>query len=318
VGIVVGTTALNGPVLEGLRRSNSGLISDKRALESDVRALQADVDTADDLVRARSGALLGGALDGQRVLLVRAPGADGGTVQQIGTAITDAGGAVTGSLALEPALVEPGGSQLVEDLVASVLPAGVELPEDTAVGRAGAVLAAALLVPPGESALARDDAQQIVSAFEEAGLVDLSDAEEPPAAATVAVLVAGPAPTEPPTEPAAEPAAERAEALQGLLELSTELDARSAGLVLAGPAEAAVEGGLVRELRADAARDALVSTVDNADRAVGQVAVALALREQAEGGVGRYGSGQGASAPLPPQTSSGEPDTAEAEQQPAG
>ncbi|MDQ3502978.1 MAG: copper transporter, partial [Actinomycetota bacterium] len=34
VGIVVGTTALNGPVLNGLRDRNAGLIGEKRALES--------------------------------------------------------------------------------------------------------------------------------------------------------------------------------------------------------------------------------------------------------------------------------------------
>ena len=288
----MGTAALNGPVLDGLRSSNAGLISDKRALESDVRLLQADVDTADDLVRAMSDELVGGRLSGQRVLVVLAPGADSRTAQQIATAVDDAGGAVTGRLQLQPALFDPESTQLVEDLVASVLPAGVELPGDSAVARAGAVLSAALLVAPGADPVDRDDAQAVVSAFAEVDLVGLDDAGETPAAATLAVLVAAPAPVEPLDD-------EGTAAIEGLLELSGQLHARSSGVVVAGPSEAAVEGGLVRELRSAGALDAMISSVDNADRAVGQVAVVLALREQADGGSGRYGGGQGASAPVP-------------------
>ena len=89
------------------------------------------------------------------------------------------------------------------------------------------------------------------------------------------------------------------DALDGLLDVASELDTRSAGLVVAGPAESAVDGGLVRALRADSARDAVISSVDNADRAVGQVATVLALREQSDGGAGRYGGAQGASSPVP-------------------
>jgi hypothetical protein len=305
----VGTAALNGPVLEGLRRSNAGLISDKRALESDVRGLQADVDTADDLVRALSDELVGGRLTGQRVLLVTAPGAEARITDQVATTVVDAGGAVSGRLSLQPELFEPSSTQLLEDVVATVIPPGVRLPDGSAVGRAGAVLSAALLVQPGESPVDRDAAQQVVSAFQEAGLVDLADAGEDPATGTVAVLLAAPAPAEPLDD-------DGRSALDGLLDVAAELHSRSAGLVVAGPADAALEGGLVRALRSDAARDSLVSSVDNADRAVGQVAVVLALREQVQGGSGRYGGNQGASSPVP----TGAPETPaqpEPEPQPA-
>jgi hypothetical protein len=287
----VGTAALNGPVLQGLRERNSGLIGDKRALESDVRELQADVETADDLVRSMSADLIGGRLSGQRVLLVSAPGADGRLADQVSTAVTDAGAVVSGRLRLQPELLDPASTQLVEDLVASVLPAGVPLPEESTVARAGAVLSSALLVRPGADAVNRDAAQQVVSGFTEAGLVELSDAGDEPATGTIAVLLAAPAPSDPVDDAGA--------ALDGLLAVAGELRARSAGVVVAGPSESAVEGGLVREVRSDSARDAVLSSVDNADRAVGQVAVVLALREQLDGGVGRYGSAQGASAPAP-------------------
>jgi hypothetical protein len=108
------------------------------------------------------------------------------------------------------------------------------------------------------------------------------------------VVLAGPAPDE---EEQADQT--RQSELEGSLALARELDGRSGGAVVAGPSESTLEGGLVRALRADSSLDAAVSTVDNVDRALGQVAVVRALREQLEGGVGRYGGGAGASAPVP-------------------
>jgi hypothetical protein len=315
VGIVVGTAALNGPVLDGLRDRNAGLISDKRALEGDVRGLQSDVETADDLVRTLSTDLVGGRLSGQRVLLVTAPGTEGRQAEQLTTVIEAAGGSVTGRLALQPALLDPGATQLLEDLVATVLPAGVQLPTGSAVGRAGAVLSSALLTRQGGSAVDRESAQQVVSAFAEAGLTELADAAETPAAATLAVLLTGPAPSEALDD-------EGKAALEALLDVAEQMQSRSNGLVVAGPSTSADEGGLVRALRADSGRDNVISSVDNVDRAVGQVAVVLALREQAQGGAGRYGGGQGASAPVPtgspdPESSQPEPEP-EPEPQPEG
>lgn len=295
VGIVLGTTALNGPVLDGLRRSNTGLISDKRALESDLRDLQGDVDTADDFTRLLAGDLVGGELDGQGVLLVLAPGADGQAAEQLAGMLDGAGAQVTGRLALQPALFDPDSRQLVDDLVAQVVPAGVDLPEDGAVARAAAELSAALLVRPSEDPIERDAAQQVVSAFEEADLVQLSDAGEQLVPATTAVLLAGPVAED--LEPEAQEA--RQDELDGQLAVVRELDARSGGAVVAGPREATADGGLVRAVRADGELDAAVSTVDNLSRAVGQVAVARALAEQLQGGVGRYGGTTGASAPVP-------------------
>jgi hypothetical protein len=301
VGIVVGTTALNGPVLEGLRERNAGLISEKRGLESDVRALEAEVDTADALVRELGRDLVGGELDGARVLLVVEPGVEGRVLDQLAAVVDEAGGSVTGRLQLQPALLEPASSQLVEDLAAQVLPAGVQLPAGSALARAGSLLGAALLDRPGTVGVDADSAQQVVSAFGEAGLVELQGVEGAPPQAGLAVLVAAAAPAE--QDPA------RRAALDGLVSLAAELRARAEGLVLAGSAEANVEGGLVRAVRNDAGVDSLVSTVDNADRAVGQVAVVLALVEQAAGGSGRYGGGQGATGPVPvPQAAEEQPE----------
>ena len=294
VGIVLGTTALNGPVLDGLRDSNSGLISEKRALESDVRDLEGDVDTADDFARALSPDLVGGRLDTQSVLLVLGPDADPQVADQLATMITDAGARVTARVALQEPLVDPEQRQLVDDLVAQVVPAGLQLPDSTA-GRAAAELAAALLVAPDQEALPRDSAQQIVSAFEEAGLISVTEEQEQLVPATAAVLVSG----EPASGGDDEPDEAAQAQIEALLTIAGELDARSGGAVVAGPAASTAAGGLVRALRADSTLDAEVSTVDNAHRAVGQVAVVRALAEQLQGGSGRYGGTGSAEAPVP-------------------
>jgi hypothetical protein len=299
VGIVLGTTALNGPVLDGLRDSNSGLISDKRALQSDVDELTGELDTSDAAARLLAGDLVGGRLDGQGVLLVLLPDADRQTADQLTRFLTDAGAVVTGRLAVQPALLDPEQSQLVDDLVAQVVPAGVELPEGPSVARAAAELAAALLVRPGDDALERDAAQQVLSAFEEAGLVELTDEGDQLVPATAAVVLAGPAPDPDEQQQQQEQQQLRQAQLEGLLALARELDGRSGGAVVAGPPEASLEGGLVRAVRADSDLSAVVSSVDNVNRAVGQVAVVRALSEQLQGGAGSYGGTSGASAPVP-------------------
>lgn len=289
VGIVVGTTALNGPVLDGLRDRNAGLIGEKRALQGDVRDLQADVDTADDFARTLAGDVLDGRLAGQRVLLVTTPGADGSLPDELRTTLADAGATVTGRLALQETLLDPSQRQLVDDLVASVVPAGVELPEGSAVERAAAELGAVLL-SEGEQ-VDRSAAREVVSAFEEAGLVDLADEPQDLTAASLVVVLAA--------RVSEEPDEDRAEQVESLVDVVGQLSARSSGAVVAGPTESLLDGGLLRAVRGDDALATDVSTVDNVDRAVGQVAVVLALREQLQGGAGRYGSGQGAQAPIP-------------------
>ena len=73
------------------------------------------------------------------------------------------------------------------------------------------------------------------------------------------------------------------------------VDARGAGAVLAGRPGAAAGNGPVAVVRADAALSSGLSTVDNLDREAGRITTILAVREQLDGGAGRYGTGPGAS-----------------------
>lgn len=292
-GIVIGTTALNGPVVDGLRGKNAGLVGDRAALQGTVSGLQSELDTSDRLLTAALPQLVGGSLTGQKVALLTAPGSDAATADALVAAVQKAGGAVTSRVALQPKLVDPASTQLVEDLVASVVPAGTTLPTGSTPARAGSVLGSALLTRAGGKAVDADAARSVLSAFQEAGLLTVVSGAGR-VDASLALLVAAP-----PAGAAQDDA--DGKAVDALLTLAGGLRDRSSGLVVAGVPATATGNGLIRALRRDAARSHSVSSVDDADRAAGQVAVVLALKEQLGGGAGQYGGAPGSTAPAPAQ-----------------
>jgi hypothetical protein len=294
VGIVVGTAALNGPIQDGLRNSINRLTNDKRSLETNVEQLRGQVSASDEFATRVGPQLVARSLADQRVLLVTTPETPGDLAERLRPLLADAGATVTGSLEVRGALGDPEQRQLLEDLVAQVLPAGVKLPEGEPVERATAVLAAALVTGPEVKAVDEGEAQAVLSAFEEADLVSFRaepGAENGLTPATVVLVLAPPGPGK-------ESPAEQ-ERLGAMLALADTFDDRSRGLVVAGPAPSALEGGLVRAVRGRSTLTADVSSVDNADRGIGRVSAVLALAEQVRGRAGQYGAGPGSSDPLP-------------------
>ena len=77
------------------------------------------------------------------------------------------------------------------------------------------------------------------------------------------------------------------------------LDRDAIGAVVAGPASAAANGGLIDVVRNDKTLQSSVSTVDGVDTPSGVIATIFAAAEQASGRAGSYGVGSGAGAPLP-------------------
>ena len=294
VGIVLGTAALNGPIQANLNDNLSRVTSEKRGLEGDVSQLREQLGAADAFAASVAPRLVRGSLEDERVLLVTTPQAPADLVERLTPLLEQAGARVSGTLQLLPALSDPGQRALVEDLVAQVVPAGVELPDTGAVERATTELAAALTRTAEGEGVEPEEAQAVVSAFTEADLVEFTSPDETLQPATLAVVLTGPAP-----ERLAPP--EQVQQL-AVVALAGALDGRSAGAVLAGPAGSAGDRGTVRALRSEQTRAREVSTVDNADRGTGLVTLVLALAEQRRGGVGQYGTGEGASTapPAPP------------------
>lgn len=295
VGIVLGTAALSGPIQTSLGNDLSRVTSEKRGLEGDVSDLRAQVGAADAFASSVAPQLVRAALEDERVLVVTTPQTPPDLAERLAPLLEQAGAQVSGTLRLLPSLSDPDQRALVEDLVAQVVPAGVELPDTGAVDRATTELAAALLRPAEGDGVEPEEAQAVVSAFSEAELVEFTSPDETLRPATLAVVLDGPAP-----ERLAPP--EQGQQ-QAVVALAGALDARSAGAVLAGPTGSADDRGALQVLRADEALALEVSSVDNADRGTGLVTLVLALAEQRRGGAGQYGTGKGASTapPSPPR-----------------
>lgn len=297
VGIVVGTTALNGYVVDSLRAANKKVIHDKRGLEGQVRDLRTQVSRRDQFADTVAPEVVAGQLSGERVLLVTTPGASDQLVKALSTLVTQAGGATTGQLTLRDDLLDPTKSQVVDDVVASVAPAGISLPEGTAGDRAAVELAAAAVSSPASPRLPEDAAAKILGGFTGADLVsvrppDGSKSGSPLAPATLVLFVSGGADGH-----AADDVTKQRQ--RAVLTLARAMDLRSSGVVVVGPESAAGTGGLLEALRHDGGLSDRVSSVDTADTSYGVVSAILALHEQATGRSGRYGQGPGSQAAAP-------------------
>ncbi|MBN1094572.1 copper transporter [Blastococcus sp. TML/M2B] len=290
LGIVVGTTQLNGPILDRLETQVDSLEQDKRSLEDQTRELQGSLDTSDEFESALAPALVDGALAGSSVLLVVAsPEVETGDVEEVSALITQAGGTVSGQISLTPAYTDPSTESSLRSYVTGAgLPAGVTLPDGDDAGRlVGSLLAQVLMIPSGGTA---PDTAATASVL--AGLPALevltTDSDSVSPANFALVLTAGEF-----------TGAQAAERNQTLVELVTAFDSAGSGAVVAGDAASARDNGLIGTIREDPTVSAAVSTVDNLGSPAGQISTVLALRAEGEGTSGAYGTGEDTQ-PVPP------------------
>jgi hypothetical protein len=296
LGIVVGHDRAQRPVLRGLRGRNAGLISEKRAPSSprsragdrrrDRRRLRpAAVPptwSADGSTARASCWCSPGRLDRQTVTSWRPP-------------CHARPAPWHGRLVVQPTAAGPGSAQLVDDLVAQVVP-GRRRAARGAAGRPGRRRAGASLLvrpsrtrstatPPSRSCRPSRRPAWSSSPTRATGIVP----------ATTAVLLTGPAPA-PDDE-------QDDEARQSEIEGRAGPRPRARRPQRRAPSSPARRVDPRGRGRAGAARRQRARrrgvAVDNVDRTVGQVAVVRALVEQLEGGAGRYGGAAGASSPVP-------------------
>jgi hypothetical protein len=291
LGIVIGTTALNEPILADIENQVTQLEQDKRALEDRTQLLQTQVDTAEAFEQAVAPALVDGTLTGQSVLLVStnenvAPE----IVEQLTALIAEAEGTVSGAISLRPEYTDPStASGLQSYVTGSGLPTGVQLPETDDAGQLVAGLMAQVFMKPAGGGAA-PDAGAVSSVL--AGLTALDvlsqDSDTVAPADYAVVLTAG-----------AFTGDDAAERNSTLVELVSALDSAGSGAVVAGDAASAGGNGLVGAIRADPSLSAAISTVDNVDMVAGRISTVLALGRESEGTSGKYGTGEDTQ-PVPP------------------
>jgi len=299
IGIVLGSTELRGNTLELLQSSSNSLKNQLNAVSAQRDGYQAQASAADQYLQAAEPRLLAGLLDGDRVVIVTEPGAPGSVVDGIKRAAAAAGATVTGQVALQPKFNDLSGATqsslgTINTSIASTDATVLTEASDPRTGyqqQAAQLIATAILdKTAGDGGLTTAGAQTLLSAYAQGGYLSVSGT--PTDRATIAVIVTPQAaPSDGPNDPAN----------RVLLAVAQEFAVASAAtLVAGGTTESAQAGSAISVLRSSSV-SGQVSSVDNADSALGQISVAEALAVQVKGGKpNSYGiSGASAVSPLP-------------------
>ncbi|MFE1103201.1 copper transporter [Nocardiopsis alba] len=308
VGLVLGTTMLQDPLLNTLQSETADLRGQSEELRAERDSADRLNEGADRLADAAGDDVLEDRLRDVGLVVVGAPGADEDMVASLEERAEAAGANVQGRVSLEDAFVDDGGATFVDELALQVS----LTPEDLTGGpydKAGVELGRALAVGLDEETEAPEEgasdgpreedteesagpsdedgskgAEAVLAAFEEGGLISVRGN---PARSADALLVVA---------PAGAPEGESEAANTLLTGFTTALSETVGPTVLAGGTEAAGEGGLIARALAE---EAPYSTVDVAGRPTGDVVTVLALAGALEGTRGAYGIGEGVSGFLP-------------------
>jgi hypothetical protein len=285
VGIVVGTTALNGPVTTDLRKQVDTLKGQRSDLSQQVKTLTSQVDNAGQFASTFGSQLVAGTLKGKSVLLVGLPGAPTGMQDGIAAQISAAGAQISGRLQLAHDYVDQSGaSNIISLATGSAHPIAWTGPETSDARLLGASLLAFILLGKGQPT----DLKTVLSGFSALHMIT-SDPKGVESAKTVVVVGNG-------------TLAKGSYAGQAELDLVSALQTGGGETVVAGDSGSATAGGIVALIR-DGSAKATVSTIDNADSPFGQVSTVLALAEADASRVGHYGTAAGADALFPSPSS---------------
>jgi hypothetical protein len=316
VGLVLGSTVLNGPMLDALESRVDTLGRDNSQLRDHVSSLEQEIEREEDFATEAAPLLLTGQLTARRITLLVLPGGED-YASGVADALELAGATITGTVTLTDKFTHPQHrrGELLQ-VATSALPPSVDgeaLPANSDGVETSAALLAAVLLDGGASALDNDDDQT------EPDPGGPADGE--PGAGT------GPGPSVPDDDRRAVLSsysaleyleqegvtgpAELVLAVGGLPDAESDADERNqavfttvrqfaqAGSVMVGTSGEAGDGNVVAEVRSDPQLSAEVSTVDNAATPQGQIATGLTVSQQLAGTVGHYGVGGGADRLLP-------------------
>jgi hypothetical protein len=309
IGIVLGSTELQGPAYNLLNKTTAKLQSELDQASSQRDTAQAQANQGEAYAASVEPAVLRGLLAGQRLLIVTEPGAQSSVISGINSAANYAGATVTGQINLQPKFFDTSGAtqdglnQTTQDVAQ---PAGITLGAgETYQQQAAQVIATEILTKAsGQGDVKADakqasDAETMLAAYAQSGF--LSTSEHPATQATLVVIVT---PQNAPSGGSADPLD------QLLVPVAQELAAKSSATVVAGSSSGSGAGSPIAVLRSNNV-SSQVSTVDDADFVAGQTVAMEALAIQLGGGkTGSYGftaNGATAVAPSPVPTASASP-----------
>ncbi|HEV7421571.1 MAG TPA: copper transporter [Mycobacterium sp.] len=294
IGVALGSGLLSNTLLSGLRDDKHEMQNQINGLTEDKNALNEKLSAAGEFDAQMSPRILRDALTGKSVVLFRTPDAADDDVDALTRFVGDAGGTVSGTIALTQEFVDANSAEKLLSVVNSpIVPAGRQLSTKSVDqgSQAGDLLGIALLRGRDPAAPAVDDAQRdtVLAALRDTGFVTYGSQRV--GAADTALIVTGGS--------LAEDAGNQG---ASVARFAAGLAPHGAGTVVAGRDGSASGTAAVAVTRSDQALASAVSTVDDVDSQSGRITVVLTLQELANGGrPGQYGIGQGATDVTVPQ-----------------
>ncbi|WP_319434577.1 copper transporter [Mycobacterium sp. RTGN5] len=294
VGVVLGSGVLSDTLLSGLRAEKSDLNKQITTLTDQRNAVNEKLGAADDFDTQMSGRMVRDALAGKSVVLIRTPDADNDDVAAMSRIVGQAGGTVTGTIALTQQFVDANSAEKLRSVVnSSIVPAGAQL-STTMVdqgSQAGDLLGIALLINRKPEIRPADDPQRdtVLAALRDTGF--LTYPGDHIGAANTAVVVTGGA--------LGDDAGNQGSTVA---RFAAAMAPHGAGTVLAGRDGSAGGTAAIAVARADAGMAADVTTVDDINVESGRITTVLALQSLINGApAGKFGIGPGASSITLPQ-----------------
>lgn len=284
VGIVLGVT-LRGPVDQGLVQQAATDRNQVTELRAELDRRNALDDYRDAWIQRGGKELTANMLTDRTVALIVMPDAPTAVVNNMSTAVTDAGGTLTHTIKINKDVFDTTKVDAVTkalQLLSPQLQLSDSMTTGTKVGLAVGRMALA------KQTVERDPvATELNQALTKSGLVSVNSKSTQ--LAELAIVVTAPAPDVRPTS----------ETLTDHVQFDQALWAMAAGAVVAGPNSDDIEGTDVLSIRNDPIAVDQLSTVDVADLSSGVATTIMAGKEQLLSGQGHYGALTKADAPLP-------------------
>ncbi|WP_445170341.1 copper transporter [Mycolicibacterium sp. Dal123E01] len=294
VGVFLGSGVLSDTLLSGLRTEKQDLNKQITALTDQRNAVNEKLAAANDFDTQMSSRMVRDAMAGKSVVLIRTPDADDDDVAGMSRLVGQAGGSVTGTIALTQQFVDANAAEKLRSVVtSSIVPAGAQL-STTMVdqgSQAGDLLGIALLIDRDPAVRPADDAQRgtVLATLRDTGFLTYQGDQF--GAANTAVVVTGGG--------LGDDAGNKGSTVA---RFAAGMAPHGTGTVLAGRDGSASGTAAVAVARSDAGMAAAVSTVDDIGAESGRITTVLALQNMINGApTGKFGIGPGAASITVPQ-----------------
>jgi len=294
VGVVLGSGLLSNTLLSGLRDDKHELQTQINTLTDEKNALNEKLNAAGEFDAQMAPRILHDTLTGKSVVVFRTPDANDDDVDALSRMVGQAGGTVTGTVALTQEFVDANSAEKLLSVVNSpIVPAGKQL--NTASvdqgSQAGDLLGIAVLINKDSKAQPVDDAQRdtVLAALRDIGFITYGNQRIGPANTALIVTGGG----------LGDDAGNRGATVA---RFAAGMAPHGSGTVLVGRDGSASGTAAVAVTRSDGGLSAAVSTVDDVDAESGRLTAVLALGDVVNGRrPAQYGIGQGASSVTLPQ-----------------